>query len=181
MKKLLLLVLIIVAFAGIKEVWDEGKTLSSDSFSASGERADSGTDNRPYTCPQCGGEGLCQACDGIGTYFSRIAGRERACAVCRNDPGICQTCDGYGTVTTSNYQRIGTLDRNRRSDKASCSACGGSGYGTSSCSLCNGTGINSSYELTKGSAIHAFANKECSKCSGSGREKCTSCWGTGTN
>ena len=37
-KKLLLLVLIIVAFAGIKEVWDEGKTLSSDSFSASGER-----------------------------------------------------------------------------------------------------------------------------------------------
>lgn len=178
MKKLLLIIIlaavIIEGIKGIRE--DSGDAVSERSAVSLAAVSD---EERPYTCPRCGGAGMCPVCDGEGTYYNRIRGEERPCSVCRDNPGVCQTCDGYGTVTTSNYQRVDALENSRRSDNTPCAACGGSGYGSSPCSLCNGTGINSTYERTKGSALHGFADKDCPKCGGTGMSKCTSCWGTG--
>ena len=60
-----------------------------------------------------------------------------------------------------------------------CYLCGGSGYQKYKCSACGGSGIDPAYESTKGSLLHGFAEKDCSKCSGTGYPVCEACWGKG--
>lgn len=76
-----------------------------------------------------------------------------------------------------NSQGIGSLRATTR--KSICTSCGGSGVGTSKCTYCNGSGVDPTYESTKGKIIHGFAEKDCAKCGGSGRAKCTVCGGKG--
>ena len=39
--------------------------------------------------------------------------------------------------------------------------------------------IDPAWEMTKGSVLHSFAEKECPSCDGKGRERCDTCWETG--
>lgn len=60
-----------------------------------------------------------------------------------------------------------------------CSFCGGSGLSKYRCTWCDGDGIDPAYENTEGSVLHAFAEKNCAKCSGYGYPPCMSCGGSG--
>lgn len=142
-------------------------------------------------CAFCKGSGVCNVCKGAGenSYGGNPA---RTCTICRG-AGTCTSCDGKGKVTREQQEKNqseaqktfdalnGYLNQGSSGGNSGspCSACGGTGRGKIKCTNCGGSGISPVYESTKGSALHAFADKDCAKCSGTGYERCTSCWGSG--
>ena len=60
-----------------------------------------------------------------------------------------------------------------------CSECCGTGRSDLECLNCGGTGTDPAYEITKGSVLHGFTEKDCAVCDGSGYQKCSFCGGTG--
>lgn len=61
-----------------------------------------------------------------------------------------------------------------------CLSCGGSGISEFRCTWCDGDGIDPAYELTEGSVLHSFAEKDFPKCAGYGYPPCMSCGGSGS-
>lgn len=82
----------------------------------------------------------------------------------------CSYCGGIGRE-----QSTGDIFGNSKQ----CTECGGTGRSDFRCMSCDGTGIDSAYEMTKGSVLHGFTEKDCIVCDGSGYQRCSFCGGTG--
>ena len=89
---------------------------------------------------------------------------------------ICNTDKSENNAPNSAYS--GSVNYGGIKKDNVCSYCNGTGRGTSMCTWCYGSGISSAYESTKGSVLHAFAEKDCPKCGGKGYF-CAYCRGTG--
>ncbi len=141
------------------------------------------------TCYKCKGNGKCSFCEGTGfRIYNSDYGRE--CTLCKGS-GVCSQCAGTGMLTkaqeaaSKQYDAQIIAEGNRilfgggsSGSNNVCSYCNGTGKGTSMCTWCGGSGISPAYESTKGSVLHAFAEKDCPKCGGKGHF-CVYCGGTG--
>lgn len=156
-------VMILVVFALIwlvdEKPWRDGSESAGQEVVYNRGDSDSSGGERPYTCPRCEGSGVCWRCKGSGTYYSKITGETKACALCKKQPGDCGTCDGYGTLKDSTYREVMANEEKRAANSPAggstgttaeeavlCMACSTTGR----CRICDGNGVyRSNYDLSK--------------------------------
>ena len=87
-------------------------------------------------------------------------------------------CEGVNCSYCGGIRNSGGKNSGGR-NSTQCSECRGTGRSDLACLNCGGSGVDPAYEITKGSVLHGFTEKDCAVCNGSGYQKCSFCGGTG--